>query len=220
MDALLERKLTEIYPEFFSRLRGRRLSCTIGNGWYPLLASLVTELHALSLTTGEQFLAEKIEADHGALRIHIDSSRDSDALNLGSLLAKAAEHYSEKICEICGRAAETVEIGGQFKALCGTHDSEYREAANIEYSIEELMQMDRPKLDLSHFPLIGLIEKSIAQNSEGFLLTLVRYRSMVSYALARLKDIEIRCEVGLFVTPWEAGFAADEMCCDLISFRL
>jgi len=210
MNRLLEENLSAIYPGFMSggddKFRCGR-SCETGDGWFPLLASLLTALAALSKRRGAEFTALQIKEKFGALRVYFEcaSSDDLDVADIARLLVNLTEHLSASICE----------IPPDKKCLLSprTRKSRCRQSLWPARLLEAL----RPKLDLALLPPLGRIELSTPSLEDACRLTLVRYRSIDSYAVARLSEI---CEVIAWYASYiEAREATKRFDCHRIEWR-
>lgn len=133
MDAELENKLYEKYPQFFSNKdKGIMQSCMsmgieCGNGWYDLLNSICWEIQQKNKNIESQnkynpennekllnFKFDQIKEKFGGLRVYY-SGGDDYVRGLVDL----AETMSYKICEICGNKGEPNKKGW-ITTLCGS----------------------------------------------------------------------------------------------------
>ena len=80
------------------------------SGWH----SLVDEL--FDLAEKENFTVVQVKEKFAALRIYV-----SDASEMIYKQITDIEIRSSGMCEICGKAGETVTIGGWLKTRCWTH---------------------------------------------------------------------------------------------------
>lgn len=224
MHELLEDNLDQIYPDFRSPLTddSRVTSiCETGDGWYPLLASLFEQLAALSRLSGVRFHARQIKEKFGTLRVYFDctgNGGDQDVFAIASLLVSAAEFLSGEICEISGAPAKTSQVRSWIRTACEPHKSEITRPPD-EHLIEQLLAAPRTPLDLSCLPPIGRIQKTDLDESRRYSLTLVRYRSMQTYAGVRLQDVELCVDAGLFDHHTAASESAKKFGCYWIESR-
>lgn len=141
MDAELQNKLYEKYPQFFTNKdKGIQSSCMAwgcecGNGWYEILASLcwMIRQHEDNKVLTKKYLEEndpeklkqepkyfpvkfdQIKEKYGTLRVYF-SGGDEYVEGLVSM----AEAISGKICEVCGNKGEPNK-GGWITTLCESH---------------------------------------------------------------------------------------------------
>lgn len=141
MDAELENKLYEKYPQFFTNKdKGIKESCMTwgcecGNGWYEILASLcwMIRQHEDNKVRRKKYLEEnnpeklkqeqeyfpvkfdQIKEKFGTLRVYF-SGGDEYVEGLVSM----AEAISGKICEVCGNKGQPNK-GGWITTLCEIH---------------------------------------------------------------------------------------------------
>lgn len=227
MDRTLETHLCKIYPEFISGSEAEAkfgCCCETDNGWYPLLASLFSELGALSKQHGATFTARQVKEKFGTLRVYFDceSDGDADAAVIAHLLVEVAQYLSGSLCEVCGNPAKTTSFQGWYRTLCPLHSIRPTPSIYIKTApslIARLLELPRPRLDLSLLLPIGRLERSAAATHDICRLTLVRYRSMESYAATRVIDIELREEVGWYGTFAEARDAAQKLNCYWLETR-
>lgn len=192
------------------------------SGWYPLLASLFSELRALSRQTGIKLVARRIKEKFGTLRVYVDSSSndESDSIAIAELLIEVAEHISGTLCEVCGEAASVITSPtGWIRAACSRHLRRPDTYAFDESFLSSLLTAPLPKLDLSLLPLLGRMEESSRESERRIHLTLIRYRSLDSYFAARLSDIEIPQEIGWFDSYAAAREAAQALHCFCLETR-
>lgn len=138
MDAELENKLYEKYPQFFSNKdKGIKQSCMAwgcdcNNGWYEILASLcwMISQHERNKEDNKKYLEkndperlaslpeyfpvkfDQIKEKYGTLRVYF-SGGDEYVEGLVSM----AEAISGKICEVCGNKGQPNK-GGWITTLC------------------------------------------------------------------------------------------------------
>lgn len=138
MDAELENKLYEKYPQFFSNKdKGIKQSCMAwgcdcNNGWYEILASLcwMISQHERNKEDNKKYLEkndperlaslpeyfpvkfDQIKEKYGTLRVYF-SGGDEYVEGLVSM----AETISGKICEVCGNKGQPNK-GGWITTLC------------------------------------------------------------------------------------------------------
>ena len=138
MDAELENKLYEKYPQFFTNKdKGIKESCMAwgcecGNGWFDIISSLcwMIKQHEDNKTWRKKYLEEndpeklqqepeyfpvkfdQIKEKYGTLRVYF-SGGDEYVEGLVSM----AEAISGKTCETCGNKGEPTK-GGWIMTLC------------------------------------------------------------------------------------------------------
>lgn len=141
MDAELENKLYEKYPQFFSNKdKGIMQSCMAwgcecGNGWFDIISSLcwMIRQHEDNKVWRKKYLEEndpeklkqepeyfpvkfdQIKEKYGTLRVYF-SGGDEYVEGLVSM----AEAISGKICEVCGNKGQPNK-GGWITTLCEVH---------------------------------------------------------------------------------------------------
>ena len=135
MDAELENKLCEKYPQFFTNKdKGIMQSCMSwgcehGNGWFDIISSLcwMIRQHEDNIRWQTEYKQQKdatyssdyhpvkfdqIKEKYGTLRIYF-SGGDEYVEGLVSM----AEAISGKICEVCGNKGQ-LNKGGWISTLC------------------------------------------------------------------------------------------------------
>jgi len=137
MDAELQDKLYEKYPDLFSNRNKSCMEscmcwgCEVGNGWYELLSSVCWRIfqHEENIEDRKRILAdqpEKIKEElayshvkfdqvkekYGGLRIYYSGGDDYVDGVVGM-----AEEYSYKVCEVCGNAGKPNK-DGWITTLC------------------------------------------------------------------------------------------------------
>lgn len=138
MDAELENKLYEKYPQFFSNKdKSIKESCMAwgcehGNGWFDILSSLcwMIKQHEDNIVWRKKYLQEnepeklsqepeyfpvkfdQIKEKFGTLRVYFSGGDD-----YVEGLISMAEAISGKICETCGNKGEPSK-GGWIMTLC------------------------------------------------------------------------------------------------------
>ena len=141
MDAELENKLYEKYPQFFTNKdKGIMQSCMAwgcecGNGWFDIISSLcwMIRQHEDNKVWRKKYLEEndpeklkqepeyfpvkfdQIKEKYGTLRVYF-SGGDEYIEGLVSM----AEAISGKICEVCGNKGQPNK-GGWISTLCEAH---------------------------------------------------------------------------------------------------
>ena len=85
-----------------------------GNGWYPLIKDLITDLIELGWDKQVCQVKEKF----GALRFYINTGSDEIFKKIHSY-----ENKSYEICETCGEKGE-LRLVGWYKTLCNKHHEE------------------------------------------------------------------------------------------------
>jgi len=141
MDAELQNKLYEKYPQFFSNKdKGIQYSCMAwgcecNNGWFDIISSLcwMIRQHEDNKALTKKYLEEndpeklkqepeyfpvkfdQIKEKYGTLRVYF-SGGDEYVEGLVSM----AEAISGKICEVCGNKGEPNK-GGWITTLCESH---------------------------------------------------------------------------------------------------
>ena len=85
-----------------------------GNGWYPLIKDLITDLIELGWNKQVCQVKEKF----GALRFYINTGSDEIFKKIHSY-----ENQSYETCETCGEKGE-LRLVGWYKTLCNKHHEE------------------------------------------------------------------------------------------------
>ena len=85
-----------------------------GNGWYPLIKDLITDLIELGWDKQVCQVKEKF----GALRFYINTGSDEIFKKIHSY-----ENQSYETCETCGEKGE-FRLGSWYKTLCNKHHEE------------------------------------------------------------------------------------------------
>ena len=85
-----------------------------GNGWFPLIKDLITDLIELGWDKQTCQVKEKF----GALRFYINTGSDEIFKKIHSY-----ENQSYEICETCGEKGE-LRLVGWYKTLCNKHHEE------------------------------------------------------------------------------------------------
>ena len=137
MDAELENKLYEKYPQLFSnRTKSPMESCMswgieCNNGWYELLSSLCWRIsqHEQNIETRKRILADQPETIKEELA-YISVKFDQVKEKFGGLrvyftggddyvdgVVSMTEEYSYKVCEVCGNAGKPNK-DGWITTLC------------------------------------------------------------------------------------------------------
>ena len=148
VDATIQR-LVDTYPNLF-RGKPPRVFSFLPDGWYTLADSLCADIETeLGVESSSPFEVRQIKSKFGGLRfyfrfgrfeeLHVDfqtisGERQSVALARSDSagmteerlrrLVSAACAASESICEVCGAAARTRNIGGWYATLCDVHARE------------------------------------------------------------------------------------------------
>lgn len=91
-----------------------------GNGWFPLIKDLITDLIELGWNKQTCQVKEKF----GALRFYINTGSDEIFKKIHSY-----ENQSYEICETCGEKGE-LRLVGWYKTLCNKHHEEHK--SNIQ----------------------------------------------------------------------------------------
>lgn len=202
MNLLLEKRLEEIYPEFFSELdnyESPAVCCSVGNGWYPLVAGLLREIKALSQARGVTFRAREIKREGSNLGVHFnyETQRDVGAVSIAHLLSDAASFASKKLCEICGRQGRIISTILSSGIRCEIHHN-FTHTTDDVGSMSEILSRPLSSLDLSVIPRKFRIERLRYSTSKPYKLTSVKYRSLESYTNLRVVDVELCEEIGCF----------------------
>lgn len=119
MDAELEKKLQQDYPEFFIDLYGDMTKTCMawgietGNGWYQLIDDLCKQIKQTN--PPKEFKFSQIKEKFGTLRIYCDGATQE----IYDLIDKA-DRASEKICETCGKPGE-IQDGRWIYVACPDH---------------------------------------------------------------------------------------------------
>ena len=87
-----------------------------GNGWYPLIKDLITDLIELGWDKQVCQVKEKF----GALRFYINAGSDEIFKKIHSY-----ENQSYETCETCGEKGE-LRLVGWYKTLCNKHHEEHK----------------------------------------------------------------------------------------------
>jgi hypothetical protein len=87
-----------------------------GNGWYPLIKDLITDLIELGWDKQVCQVKEKF----GALRFYINTGSDEIFKKIHSY-----ENQSYETCETCGEKGE-LRLVGWYKTLCNKHHEEHK----------------------------------------------------------------------------------------------
>ena len=85
-----------------------------GDGWYPLIKNLITDLIELGWDKQVCQVKEKF----GALRFYINTGSDEIFKRI-----RNAEDLSYETCETCGEKGE-LKLVGWYKTLCNKHHEE------------------------------------------------------------------------------------------------
>jgi len=141
MDAELQQKLYDKYPQLFSNKdKGIQSSCMawgceIGNGWYEILSSVcwMISQHERNKEDNKKYLEkndaerlaslpeyfpvkfDQVKEKYGGLRLYFSGGDD-----YVEGLVSMAEAISYKICEVCGNKGEPNK-GGWITTLCESH---------------------------------------------------------------------------------------------------
>jgi hypothetical protein len=91
-----------------------------GDGWYPLIKDLITDLIALGWDKQTCQVKEKF----GGLRFYINTGSDEIFKRI-----RNAEDLSYETCETCGEKGE-LKLVGWYKTLCNKHHEERK--SNIQ----------------------------------------------------------------------------------------
>jgi hypothetical protein len=91
-----------------------------GNGWYPLIKDLITDL--IELGWDKQIC--QVKEKFGALRFYINTGSDEIFKRI-----RNAEDLSYETCETCGEKGE-LKLVGWYKTLCNKHHEEHK--SNIQ----------------------------------------------------------------------------------------
>jgi hypothetical protein len=91
-----------------------------GDGWYPLIKDLITDLIELGWDKQTCQVKEKF----GALRFYINTGSDEIFKRI-----RNAEDLSYETCETCGEKGE-LKLVGWYKTLCNKHHEERK--SNIQ----------------------------------------------------------------------------------------
>jgi hypothetical protein len=87
----------------------------VGEGWYPIIKDLITELIALGWDKRPVQVKEKF----GGLRFYIETYPEGAA----DVIIKY-EKLSYETCETCGEKGETKKVKGWIYTLCDYHEKE------------------------------------------------------------------------------------------------
>lgn len=87
----------------------------VGEGWFPLIDSLCTDLQKISNDTGLQIEAEQIKEKFGGLRFYTSTSTKPHADRI-----TVAEEQALVTCEVCGAPGKQRD-GGWIRTLCDEH---------------------------------------------------------------------------------------------------
>ena len=138
MDAELQQKLYDKYPQLFSNKdKGIQSSCMawgceIGNGWYEILSSVcwMISQHERNKEDNKKYLEkndperlasepeyfpvkfDQIKEKYGGLRLYFSGGDD-----YVEGLVSMAEAFSYKVCEVCGNKGEPNK-SGWISTLC------------------------------------------------------------------------------------------------------
>ena len=138
MDAELQNKLYEKYPEFFSNKNKSIMEscmgwgCECGNGWYDILSSLcwMIKQHEDNIKWNREYLEkndpeklkekpeyfpvkfDQIKEKYGGLRVYFSGGDDYI-----EGLVSMAENFSYHVCEVCGQKGNPNK-GGWITTLC------------------------------------------------------------------------------------------------------
>jgi hypothetical protein len=85
-----------------------------GNGWFPIIKDLITDLIELGWDKQTCQVKEKF----GALRFYINTGSDEIFKRI-----RNAEDLSYETCETCGEKGE-LKLVGWYKTLCNKHHEE------------------------------------------------------------------------------------------------
>lgn len=220
MDDLLEKRVREIYPDFFVTKPGPMIwtpCIATGDGWFPILISLFRALGELAAYSGATFIGQQIKEKLGQLRVYFSTHNieDSDVMQLASLFIQSAEFYSGCMCEICGNTGSLARDNGWLRVRCAAHRSTTEFSADDWPQLLNIIEMPEPILDFSLLSPRGRIEKLSEEGPNNLRLSLVTYRSLENYIGARMGDLEIVREIGLFDSSIECIDAAQHYGCSV-----
>jgi hypothetical protein len=100
------------YPDIDPIKDSKFFQC--GNGWFPLIKDLITDLIELGWDKQVCQVKEKF----GALRFYINTGSDEIFKKIHSY-----ENQSYETCETCGEKGE-LRLVGWYKTLCNKHHEE------------------------------------------------------------------------------------------------
>ena len=110
----LERRLVERWPGWFDVLGFEN-----GDGWFPLLWKLFTDLEplveALEGESGQPFSVVRVREEAGGLRVYVSEATDAIAERI-----EAAHEQSRRTCEVCGEVGSRRQ-DGWIRTRCEEH---------------------------------------------------------------------------------------------------
>lgn len=216
MNNVLADMLCEIYPDFFEVSENAcfgQFGFEVGNGWFPLLASLLTQLRELAVHTGAKLSVEQIKETLGTLRVHFSCRyfADSDAVEWARLLVDTAEYLSATICGVCGGPAN--RLGGESWLLtcCLAHGNEEAWSNTEPQIVARLLSMPLPTIDLSRLPPRPRVEVFTGEGVGGVKASLVSYRFVDGCVGSSISTIESHWDIGLFESLSAAKTAIQDL---------
>ena len=123
----LDKLLCERYPKMMvNRNLPMQETCMCwgfecGNGWFPLIKDLITDLIELGWDKQTCQVKEKF----GGLRFYINGASEEIYKRI-----QTAEDLSYETCETCGERGELKKIMGWYTTLCDKHYEEHK--SNIQ----------------------------------------------------------------------------------------
>lgn len=107
--------------------------CSCGDGWAPLLDSLLSDLVA---TGFQPAWVRQIKEKFGGLRFYTDLDYEAPEEVVAGWRERIeqAERDSYRICEVCGEPGETRDDLSWILTLCEEHYSKNREVAPTSLS--------------------------------------------------------------------------------------
>jgi hypothetical protein len=220
MDNVLEMSVRRAYPDFFATKPGSLVwtpTIAAGDGWYPILISLFVALRELAAYSGATFTGDQLKEKFGHLRVYFSThnTEDADVAELADLFIQAAEFYSKSTCEICGNEGSLVTENYWYRVRCTAHTDVTERSASDWPRVFRLIEAPQPTLDFSLLSPHGRIEKLSEEGPNNLRLSLVTYRSMENYIGARINDIQMVQEIGLFDSAPEAITVAKHYGCSV-----
>lgn len=136
MNAELEQKLADEYPELFADKNQPPTKslmcygCDHGDGWFDLIWNMckLIQKHVKSNWKGQEpYKFSQIKEKFAGLRVY-DNGRDPYIRGVIDM----AESMSYKTCEICGLAGQLNYLGIWMKTLCKKHAEELGHSRKTE----------------------------------------------------------------------------------------
>jgi hypothetical protein len=203
----LDDYLFQQYPKFFEKCGPPE----VGYGWYPLLMTFGRDLRRLCDAHGGYMVASQIKEKFGALRVYAAETTGlpESARGIAELLIDWVVERCESTCEICGSPGSLRNVDDYHCVRCEQHTkTTSKEAEEIAASIDLI---NLPRLELT-----SLSGKSFIEVGKVVQLTTVRYRHVANIAEARLSDIEIRDDQGIYPNEDSAARAGHAFGCPRI----